>query len=75
MIIIRCANGVVIYHYGPLQRDYSIPVLCLNDGVRMPLKVQLKGSTHTQLAALITHAVQIAGSFQQLAIMPLSMVP
>lgn len=71
MIIIRCANGVVIYYYGPLQRDNSVQVICLNDGVRMPLKVQVKGTTHTQLAALITHAVQLAGAFQQLAVMPL----
>lgn len=71
MIVFRCANGVVVFSYGPVRRDNTWRLVCLNDGSRYAVKWGIGIAIPAQLVAIAQHAVSLSGAIQQIIVIPI----
>ncbi len=65
LIIVRCANGVVVFRSMPRPTFHGIIVHCLNDGAQVRLPVPPISNIEAALEAMATHAVALKGAIQQ----------
>lgn|GEM_PF-5987219 len=66
MIVIRCANEVVLFRVRPPHAKQDGRIVCANDQVIVAQFTTAPASTLAAIKSMAAHAVQLGGAIQQI---------
>lgn len=64
MIVVRCANGYVLYRISQFRKNVPRVAFCVNDGQKFTIRRDSAAHTAADVAALGAHAIQLQGAIQ-----------